>query len=364
MSEEISQDRESSGVIVKITSGVLVLAAVGIVGWNTLADRYAPSTSRSTVTAQVIQIAPRVPGRTDQVFVRDNQLVQQGDALFHIDDETYRLAAQSARVQLQNALQGVEASTSRIAAAQAQVAQARVNLEKTEADTKRAMRLVERGVVSEVRGQDAERALTAARATLEAAVSQAEAAQQQLGDAANNPQVKAARLALEKAEYDLASTVVTAPSFGAISNLKLAPGQFVGAGTPVITFIDAEDIWITANLRENQLGNVTSGDRVTIAFDAIPGKVFEGTLDSIGWGINATPRQAGGLPVSTAPTEWFEPARRIPVRIDLAALPLVMDYPLRLGGKADVVIHTGENGIISGLASMFQRVRSTLSYLY
>ncbi|MCT4557301.1 MAG: HlyD family secretion protein [Pelagimonas sp.] len=355
-------DQSVAGV--KVAAFLIILIAVAIVVWNALADRYAPSSSRSTFSAQVIQIAPRVSGRAVDVLVQDNQLVQPGDPLFQIDAEPYELAVKTARARLQETVQGINASTSQIEAAQAQVAQARVNVEKAEADADRMTRLVDRGVMAQVKGDDAQRALDAAKAALEAAESQAEAARRQLGDVDNSPQIDAAQIALENAEYDLASTTVTAPSFGAISNLHFAVGQFVSAGTPVVTFIDGEDIWISAEFRENQLGNIKPGAPVSVTFDAVPGQIFEARVGSIGWGISAGPRQANGLPVSAAPTEWFEPARRIPVRIDIDGLPLAQEYPVRLGGKVDVLVQTQGSGWVVSVASALQRLRSKLSYLY
>lgn len=352
------------GGAVKLVAGLILLAAAAIIGWNALSDRYAPSTSRSVFTAQVIQIAPRVSGRAVEVLVRDNQLVDAGDPLFRIDDKPYALAVRTARARLRETAQGVDASTSQIEAAQAQVAQARVNVEKAEADAERLARLVARGVMARVKGDDAQRALDAARAALDAAIAQAEAARRKLGDAEDNPQIDAARLALENAEYDLASTTVTAPSFGAISNMHFAVGQFVGAGAPVLTFIDSEDIWISAEFRENQLGHIKAGDKVTVVFDAVPGAVFDARVGSIGWGVYAGPRQSGGLPVNAAPTEWFEPARRIPVRIDLDGLALARTYPIRLGAKADVLVHTEDSGWIGVVAGWVQAARGKLSYLY
>lgn len=294
MARKTRKQDEQSGAGVKIAAVLIVLLALGIVAWNSLTDRHAPSTSRSVFSAQVVQIAPRVSSRAVEVFVRDNQLVQPGDDLFQIDPEPYELAVRTARARLQETVQGINASTSQI----------------------------------------------------------------------ETVQVARARVSVEKAEYDLASTVVTAPSFGAISNLHFAVGQFVGAGTPVITFIDGEDIWISAEFRENQLGNIQSGDPVSVVFDAVPGQVFDARVGSIGWGISAGPRQADGLPVNTAPTQGFEPARRIPVRIDIDGLPFVREYPVRLGGKVDVLVNTQGSGWVGGVASTLQRLRSKLSYLY
>lgn len=107
-------DTNQGGAGVKITGALIVLVALGIVVWNALADRYAPSTSRSTFSAQVIQIAPRVSGRAVEVMVQDNQLVQPGDPLFKVDPEPYELAVKRAKAQLQETVQGIDASTSQL----------------------------------------------------------------------------------------------------------------------------------------------------------------------------------------------------------------------------------------------------------
>ncbi|MBN8629857.1 MAG: HlyD family secretion protein [Rhodobacterales bacterium] len=343
---------------------ILALALL-IIGWHAIADKFAPSTQRGTITAQVIQIAPRVSGRVTEVLVQDNQIVQAGTPLFRVDPRPYELAVASAREKLRDAALGVDASTAQIEAAQAQVAQARANVDRLRADAERLQRLADRGSVSRVQAEQAASQLKAAEAALDTAMAQAEAAQRQLGEVDSNPKLETARLALEQAEYDLISTTILAPAVGAVSNMKLAVGQFVSVGTPTLTFLDGEDIWITAELRENQLRMIKPGSSARLLFDAAPGHIFEGKVNSIGWGIAAGPNQSGGLPVNAAPTQWFEPARRMPVRIDFDALGIAADYPIRFGGQVDVVvIPESSPGVVTGIAGALQRLRSWISYLY
>ena len=61
---------------------------------------------------------------------------------------------------------------------------------------------------------------------------------------------------------------LTAPTRGVVTNLRLAISQYVAPGTPAMTFIDARGAWITADLRENQLGNVRTGDREALLVGA------------------------------------------------------------------------------------------------
>lgn len=345
--------------------GLLVLIA-GILAWTAASDHYAPGTPRGLVSANVAQIAPRVSGRVVGVDAEDNAVLQAGDPLFRIDPRPLELAVETARARLAQAAQGVEASSAQIEAAQAQVAQARVNAENARATAERTASLFERGIASEAAQQQAQTALDAAEATLAAAEASAESARQQLGaQDDDNPQVRAAELALEQAEYDLLSTTVRAPTFGVVTNLHLGVGQYVTAGTTGVTFISADAVWITADLRENQLVNVEAGDRATLVFDAVPGRVFEGHVESLGWGINPGRTEAGGLPVNAPATQWFEPARRMPVRIVLEGGMESWPMQARLGGKVGVLIHPDGGGhLVTRVAALFQRLGGVLSGIY
>lgn len=345
----------------------LVVALLGvIVAWTVLADRYAPGTSRGAISAYVAQIGPRVPGRVTEVAVADNAVVEPGAALFSVDERPYEIAVERARVQLEQAAQAIQASSAQLASAQAQVAKARSAAELANDAAARTRTLHERGIVAKARLDADENTASQANAALAAAEASAESARQQLGSTgAENTQIRTAELALEQAQYDLISTTVTAPRRGVVTNLHLTPGQFAAAGTPLLTFIDADAVWITADLRENQLLNVDPGDTVSIAFDADPGRIYAGTVESIAWGINPGRNEVGGLPVNAPSTQWFEPARRMPVRITLDGGIEAFPKKARLGGKVSVLIHAeGASNPVSAVAGLGQRFGSLLSALY
>lgn len=340
-----------------------LLAAV--VAWTVLADRHAPGTSRGAISAYVAQIAPRVPGRVTEVLVADNAIVEPGAPLFAVDERPYEIAVERARVQLEQATQAIQASSAQLASAQAQVAKARAAAELANDAAARTRTLHERGIVAKARLDADENTANQANAALEAAEASAESARAQLGSTGiDNTQIRAAELALEQAQYDLISTTVTAPRPGVVTNLRLTPGQFAAAGTPVMTFIDADAVWIIADLRENQLVNVDPGDKVTIAFDADPGHIYAGTVESIAWGINPGRNEAGGLPVNAPSTQWFEPARRMPVRITVDGGIDAFPKKARLGGKVSVVIHASGASPVAAIAGLGQRIGSYLSALY
>lgn len=205
-----------------------------------------------------------------------------------------------------------------------------------------------------------------AEAELRAAEAQRDQATRQLGSAsANNPQVVAATAKLQRARTDLLNTTVVAQTEGLITNLALTAGQYATAGEPALTMIDTRGGWIVTDFRENQLANLDPGDLVEIAFDVAPGRIFQGRVDSIAWGIDTGRQSAGGLAQPQVNTRWFEPARRIPVRIELA--PGEQPLPkVRIGAKVAVVVQASgeEAGLLWRIAQGLMRASLALSFLY
>jgi len=346
---------------------LLVAVLALLVTWYAVSDRLAPHSSRGTVSAYVAQIAPRVAGQVTEVFVEDNTIVDQGQPLFQLDKRLFEIAVRQAEVGIAQAVQTTDASAAAIAASQARVSQARANLENARTATNRTKSLFGRGVVTQAQVDDAQAELRVAQAQLDAAEADLQSALLQLGEdgGVSNPQILAARLQLEQAQLNLLYSTVTAPTRGVVTNLQLAIGQFASAGTPVMTFLDARGGWITADLRENQIGNIEPGDEVEILFDAVPGRTFKGRVHSIAWGIDPGRTSAGGLMQNQPENRWFEPARRMPVHIELEGGMQHWPLTVRAGAKVSVVVFAGGTGNpIAWAASAFIRAQSWLSYLY
>lgn len=364
MSETDEQTQARSPAKV-IAIGVIVLLLVLALVYA-LSDRLAPASSRGFVSANVVEIAPRVSGDVTEVMVQDDAVVQAGDPLFALDDRPFELAVKKAEASLANTAQDIDASTASLVAAQAGVTQARTRLDKARTDADRTLRLEKRGIVPAAQGDTARAEVADAKAQLRTTEANLESARKQLGpEGADNPSILAAQAQLESAQYDLASTTVRAPHHGVVTNLDLAKGQFINAGNPALTFIDANAAWVTVDLRENQLQSIEPGDTAHLLFDAVPGTIFEGRVQSIAWGINPGRNVQKGLVVNEANNRWFEPARRIPVRIELKGTQEDWPRKVRVGGKVHSVVFAGGTGNpIALIARALQRIRSWTSYLY
>lgn len=346
---------------------VLLLIVLSL-AWYLLADRYTPYTQQARVGAFVIPVAAEVAGRVIRVNVRNNQDVKAGDVLFELDPQPLQIAVDRAKADLESTRRQVGASTAGIASAQASLRAAQANELKTRQDNQRL-----EGLYKQDPGTISVRLLEVSRANREQAVAQVAAAraevqraqEQEGGNTDTNAQLRSAASALAKAELDLANTRIGARSAGLITDLRTDVGQFAQAGAPVMTLIAVHDLWISADMTENNLGNIDPGDEVAIVLDVLPGKVWKGRVRSVGSGVSGgTEAKPGALPTIENSRDWLRRAQRFPVAVEFDPAQARELQRVRIGGQAEVLVYTGEHGLMNWLGRVFIRVMSYLSYVY
>jgi multidrug resistance efflux pump len=349
--------------IILIVLGVLVALFV----YHVIADRFTPYSSQARVDTYLTQIAPQVAGDVLEVGVKDNSAVKKGQLLFRIDPEPYQLAVRSAEANLAVALQAADVSVADVSSAQAQVRKQRVDLGASRQIGNIVTGLVDKRALPETQAIRSRADVGKTEADLSRAEADLRRARAALGaPGMANPKVRQALAAADQARLDLRNTTVVAPADGIVTNLRLAPGQFVNTGQPLLSFLESGPRWISADMRENQLGNVDPGDEVLIAFDVRPGKVFRGQVHSIGWGISQgdeTP--TGQLPSVSDQQGWLRDPQRFPVRVMM--LPddgkdAMLDAG-RSGAQANVVVLTEKDSILNPIGRFWIKLVALLSYL-
>jgi multidrug resistance efflux pump len=331
-----------------------------------VADRITPVSSQARVHALVVPIAADVSGTVADVAVKNNQVVQFGDVLFRLDDERYRFAVTSAEAGLQSARQTTGASAAGVDAAQAGVRSAQAAFVRAEQDAVRLRRIKTQdpGAISDRRIESAEASLIVAQQQLAAARANLEQARQNLGESGEqNSQIQQAQAALAGAQLDLERTTIFAPATGVVTDVRVDRGNFAGAGAPQMTFISTDDVWVQADFTENNLGHVDRGDVVGVAFDVFPGRVFDGTVRTTGFGVAVDSAPLGSLPTIQNNRQWLRDAQRFPVVIDFD-LPADDMRKLKVGSQVTVIIYTGDSWILNLLGKLYIRVGSLLSYAY
>ncbi|WP_095053996.1 MULTISPECIES: HlyD family secretion protein [Pseudomonas] len=352
----------------------VMLLIVLSLAWYLLADHFTPYTQQARVGAFVIPVASEVAGRVTRVNVRNNQDVKAGDVLFEVDQQPYQIAVDRARADLESTRRQIGASTAGIASAQANLRAAQANELKARQDNQRL-----EGLYREDPGTISVRLLEVSRASREQAVSQVAAAraevqrarEQEGGSEEDNALLRSAATALSKAELDLSNTQIRARSAGLITDLRTDVGQFAAAGGPVMTLIAIHDVWISADMTENNLGLVEVDTPVSIVLDAMPGKVFEGRVRSVGYGVSVgQPTAPGSLPSVQNSRDWLRPAQRFPVIIEFSedSMNTLRDSrairAIRAGGQAEVMAFPTQGNPLNLLGRLFVWLMSWLSYAY
>jgi membrane fusion protein (multidrug efflux system) len=309
--------------------GAMLLAST-IAGGYLYLDyaRHFESTDDAFIAARQFSIAPKVSGYLTAVPVTDNQHVKAGDTIARIDDRDYRTALEQAKAQVQAAQASIEnidaqlgVQQAQISANQAQVDQAQAALVFAQQQAARYEHLEQTGYgtvqnaqqySSQLHQQQA--ALASTQATLRLAQRQVEALKaQQASAVASLAQARAQR---DQAELNLSYTTVTAAQPGRVVNLGGAVGQFAQAGTSLSMFVP-DEIWVTANFKENQLDHMRRGDPVTLEIDAYPERKIRGHVASVQPGSGTA---FSLLPAQNATGNYVKIVQRVPVKI-------VMDDP-------------------------------------
>jgi len=348
----------------RVTKIVLIVCAVVFV-WYIVADRLTPFTDQGRIHAVLLPVTPRVSGYLAEVNVRLHSHVQRGDTIFKFDQRPFDVALRSAEANLDLAGQSVGAGTANVKSATANLGVARARLDRAQRYYNRTRKVLDEnpGALSQADWDQAETGLEQAIEKVASAEADLEKAKQQLGDSgADNAQVRVAIAALEQAQLDKAFSILQAPYNGVIESFNVDVGYYAQSGQPLATFVSARDVWIQANMRENNLARIEPGDNVEFILDVAPGKVFKAEVRSVGYGVDTgNNTNPGGLPTVEGQQGWLRDPQRFPVIIGLNDGEA--DMYRRVGGQADVVVYTSRNTFFNAIAWTSLRIRSLLSYV-
>jgi len=352
----------------RVAAIIVLLLIVFSLTWYFVSDRLTPHTSQARVQAFVVPVAAEVAGQVLKVHVKNNDEVKAGQALFDIDPEPYRITLQRSRSDYETVRRSFNASGSTVEAAQAGVQSAKAQLVYAQQDAKRLEQIYaeDPGAISLRRVQNSQAALVSAVSKMKAAEADLQKAREGAGERnENNAQLVSARSAVEKAELDLKRTKVVAPSRGVVNDLRTDVGQYAQPGAPAMTLIPIHDLWINADMTENNLGNIKPGDAVDIVLDVMPGEILKGRVRSVGGGVGTgQPAQAGALPKVENSRDWLRQAQRFPVVVEFDPSEAKRMQAVRIGGQANVLVYTGDHPVMNWLGAVFMSLTSYLTYLY
>ncbi len=277
-------------------------AVMGAAWWYFVAQRYV-STDDAYVGASIAQVTPFASGAVVAVPVDNTQMVKRGAVLLVIDP-------QDAKLQLAAAQAGYGLAVRKVATYFADVEARQADYDNAQLAYRRRASLAKNGAVSNEDITAARNDVDVAKAALDAAL-----ALTQGTTVATNPEVLAAKAALDTAALNLTRTVVRAPVDGVVAQRQVQVGQWVQAGVPVMTIVPISQVYADANFKENQLGRVRPGQPVTLTSDLYgQAVIFHGRVVGLAGGSGAA---FAIIPAENATGNWISVVQRVPVRISL-----------------------------------------------
>jgi membrane fusion protein (multidrug efflux system) len=333
--------------------GLFVAIFAAVVLYVIFRPRADVRTADAYVIVHYAAIAPRISGQVATVPVDDNYVVKTGQVLATLDprdNETAVAAAEAAVARDRSQFDEIDATVSRqpsiVEEQQAAVASARAKLAFAQADARRYGNLATTGAGTMREHQEADSTLAQGQASLDSAEASLEAARRQLDvlkaqRSASEAAVKADEAQLEQARLNLSYTQIRAPIDGMVGERSVQVGNYVGAGTTLMTVVPLDQVYIEANYREVDLLHVRSGQPVTVHVDA-----YNIDLKGI---VESVPPASGAAFAPIAPNNatgnFTKIVQRLPVKIVVTqGQPLAK--LLRVGLSVETTIHTGLEDVV------------------
>ncbi|SIQ25068.1 HlyD family secretion protein [Aeromonas veronii] len=277
-------------------------------------------------------IVPLVKGRVVEVPVQANQPVKKGDVLFRLDDEPFRLK--------------VESLSARLDANKDQLKSIDARLRSAKLDRDRASDLMRRGVGKQ-------RDLDVTQASVDEIAAQMDQQRAMLEDL---------QAQLDEAKYQLAQTVVYAPSDGHVVQLALRPGMIATPFMyrPVMTFIHKDETAYVGWFWQNSMQRLAVGDEAEVVIDGIPGKIFKGKVTAVIPAIAAGNVQANAMLLDQ--TSAIRPGR-MPVLISITD-PEWAKYQVIAGASGQAAVYTEYFHHVSVMRKILLRMASWMNYIF
>ncbi|WP_419687140.1 MULTISPECIES: HlyD family secretion protein [Burkholderia] len=325
-----SQNNGKRKRMMTLLVAVIVIAAIAYGLYYFLVARFHEGTDDAYVNGNVVQITPQVTGTVIAVKADDTQTVKAGDPLVVLDPADSQVALQQAEANLAQTVRQVRGLFVNDDQYRAQVALRQSDLSKADDDLRRRMAVAQTGAVSQEEISHARDAVKAAQASLDAA-------QQQLASnraltanttVASHPNVLAAASKVRDAYLANARNVLPAPVTGYVAKRSVQVGQRVSPGTPLMSVVPLNAVWVDANFKEVQLKHMRIGQPVELTADIYGSSVpYHGKVVGFSAGTGSA---FSLLPAQNATGNWIKVVQRLPVRIELD--PKDLDkHPLRIG---------------------------------
>ncbi|MBO4427272.1 MAG: efflux RND transporter periplasmic adaptor subunit [Bacteroidales bacterium] len=279
------EKKKNYNLILGLLALVTIVTIIAVVGYFVSKPR--PHVIQGEVEASEYRVSGMVPGRVEEIYVREGQNVRRGDTLAFINSPQVkaklaqaRAARSAAQAQSNKASNG--ARKEQITGAYELWQQALVQEDVMRKSFERVKNLYEQKVIAAQKYDET-------KARYDAAVAQTKAAKSQYDMAVNGAReedkqaakalVAQADGAIQEVNSYLDELYLVSPADGVVSNIYPNTGELVGTGSPIMTVTDLADLWFTFNIREDYLHGMSVGDELTLSAPALDGVRFKAVVN-------------------------------------------------------------------------------------
>ena len=274
----MEKNKKSYNLVIGIVALIAIILLIAILGY--IVTKPKPLVIQGEAEASEYRVSGKVPGRIEEIYVKEGQRVQKGDTIARIDSPEVRAklaqasaARDAARAQSLKARNG--ARSEQITGAYELYQQALVQEEVMRKSLDRVQRLYDQKVIAAQKYDETKAKYDAAVAQTKAAKSQYEMAlngARSEDKAAAQALVNQAEGAVMEVESYLGELYLVSPTDGIVSAIYPKVGELVGTGAPVASITDTGDLWFTFNIREDYLHGLKEGDVLTVMLPALDGR--------------------------------------------------------------------------------------------
>ncbi|MBT9508399.1 HlyD family efflux transporter periplasmic adaptor subunit [Rhodoferax sp.] len=331
--------------------GIVAVIGAGWAAYEYLVASHYESTDNAYVQGNVIQITPQIGGTVMAILADDTDYVKAGQPLVKLDPADANVALDQARANLAQAVRQARtlyanngSLSAQVVLRESDVAKAQTEIARATEDLNRRQSLIQNGAVSKEELSHAQTQLANGKSALASAQAGVAAAKEQLlsnqamtdgTSIEKHPTVLVAATKVREAWLASQRAALPAPVDGFVAKRTVQLGQRVAAGTPLMSIIPLNQLWVDANFKEVQLRNIRIGQSVKLTADLYGKKVeYKGTVAGLGMGTGAA---FALLPAQNATGNWIKVVQRVPVRVALDAAQLAQS-PLRVGLSMEATV--------------------------
>ncbi|MFZ6679164.1 HlyD family efflux transporter periplasmic adaptor subunit [Undibacterium sp. Tian12W] len=339
---EIAPEKNGKRRVLLIIITLIVLVAItAYTFWWYTVGRNFEHTEDAYAAGNVVQVTSQVAGTVVAIHADDTDVVQAGKPLVELDKTDAKVAVDQAEAQLAQTVREVRVLFANNGSLQANVSLRSSEVERAKSDLARRTQLLSTGAVSAEELEHARNAVKSAEAALQAANEQLTSNRTLTENTTvtQHPNVLRAAARVRETLLALSRTSLPAPMNGFVAKRAVQVGQRIAPGSPLLSIVPLNTLWVDANFKEVQLAHMRIGQDVELHSDLFGSDVtYHGKVLGMSAGTGSA---FALLPAQNASGNWIKVVQRVPVRISLDPKELEA-HPLRIGVSMQVQVNISQ----------------------